>query len=311
MADIKWIKITTDIFNDEKILLMEQMPDADSLIVIWFKLLCMAGKENNYGVFMMRNRMPYTEEMLATIFRRPLNTVRMALATFEAYGMIEIDDDIITIPNWEKHQNIDGMDRVKEQNRIRQQRYRERKKQALLCDNNVTSRNCHGTDKNRKEEEKEEDIDNISDSDESAPAPVKKSKPVKHKHGEYKHVLLTDEEVDKLKKEYGEAMTGNAIVFLDEYIEMKGYKAKSHYLAIRKWVVDAVKERDQKKGRKEMVPDWMNKKPKNAFNGYSNRSEYDMDSLEKELFGNEPKTAGNDPEVAAKAEALKKELGGV
>ena len=46
MADIKWIKITTDIFNDEKILLIEQMPEADTLLVIWFKLLCMAGRQN-------------------------------------------------------------------------------------------------------------------------------------------------------------------------------------------------------------------------------------------------------------------------
>lgn len=154
MADVKWIKITTDIFSDEKILLLEQMPDADSLLIIWFKLLCMAGKENNYGVFLMRNRMPYTEEMLATIFRRPLNTVRLALATFEAYGMIEIEDDIIYIPNWEKHQNIDGLEKIKEQNRIRKQRQRERQKQKLLENSHVTSRDGHAI-----EEDKEIDID--------------------------------------------------------------------------------------------------------------------------------------------------------
>ena len=164
MADVKWIKITTDIFSDEKILLIEQMPDADCLLVIWFKLLCMAGKENNYGVFLMRNRMPYTEEMLATIFRRPLNTVRLALSTFEAFGMIEIEDDVICIPNWEKHQNIDGMEKIREQNRIRKQKQRERQKQALLEDNHVKSRDGHATDKNRIEEnrieeEKEEDKD--------------------------------------------------------------------------------------------------------------------------------------------------------
>ena len=133
MAEVKWIKITTDVFNDEKILLIEQMPEADTMLVIWFKLLCMAGKENNYGVFLMRNRMPYTEEMLATIFRRPLNTVRLALSTFEAFGMIEIEDDIICIPNWEKHQNIDGMEKIREQNRIRKQRQRERQKEKLIA----------------------------------------------------------------------------------------------------------------------------------------------------------------------------------
>lgn len=157
MADVKWIKITTDIFNDEKVLLIEQMPDADTLLVIWFKLLCMAGKENNYGVFLMRNRMPYTEEMLATIFRRPLNTIRLALSTFEAFGMIEIEDDIICIPNWEKHQNIDGMEKIREQNRIRKQRQRERQRMALEDKGNVTSRDGHAIeeDKKKKEDKKE------------------------------------------------------------------------------------------------------------------------------------------------------------
>ena len=85
MAEVKWIKICTDIFDDEKILLIENMPEADSIIVIWFKLLCLAGKQNNGGVFMLNDKIAYTEEMLATIFRRPLNTVRLALKTFETY----------------------------------------------------------------------------------------------------------------------------------------------------------------------------------------------------------------------------------
>lgn len=242
MADVKWIKITTDIFSDEKILLLEQMPDADSLLVIWFKLLCMAGKENNYGVFLMRNRMPYTEDMLATIFRRPLNTVRLALATFEAYGMIEIEDDIIYIPNWEKHQNIDGMEKIKEQNRIRKQRQRERQK--LIGECHVTSRDGHATDKNRIDKNRIEEDNSISDSAESSPTP---KKAVKHKYGEYKHVLLTDDEKEKLIETYGNTMTDKLIKHLDEYIEMKGYKAKSHYLAIKNWVVNAVNEREKKR----------------------------------------------------------------
>ena len=53
MADVKWIKITTDIFDDEKIILIESLPDAYAIITVWFKLLCLAGKQNNSGVFMM------------------------------------------------------------------------------------------------------------------------------------------------------------------------------------------------------------------------------------------------------------------
>lgn len=303
MADVKWIKITTDIFSDEKILLIEQMPDADSLLVIWFKLLCMAGKENNYGVFLMRNRMPYTEEMLATIFRRPLNTVRLALSTFEAFGMIEIEDDIICIPNWEKHQNIDGMEKMREQNRIRQKRYRERQKQALLSDNNVISRDSNAIDKNRIEEDKEIEKDNniLSDSTEPEPPTPKKKKPVKHKYGEYNNVLLTDEELQKLKTEYSDYEV--RIERLSSYVESTGKKYKSHYATIRNW---ARKDAEQNQGRKEIVPSWV-KKP--GFSEFM-KQDYDIDELERDLLANGIKTAGNDAEIAARAEALKQKLGG-
>ena len=96
MADIKWIKITTDIFDDEKILLIESLPEADSIIVIWFKLLCLAGKMNNSGVFLLSDKIAYTDKMLATIFRRKESTVQLALKTFEQFGMIEILDGVIT-----------------------------------------------------------------------------------------------------------------------------------------------------------------------------------------------------------------------
>ena len=125
MAEVKWIKIVTDLFNDEKIMMIESLPSADSIIVIWFKLLCLAGKTNNNGVFLMNDKVAYTEEMLATIFRRDLNTVRLALNTFEEFGMIEIYEGVITIPNWNKHQTLDAYEKKKARDRIYQQKRRE------------------------------------------------------------------------------------------------------------------------------------------------------------------------------------------
>lgn len=155
MADVKWIKICTDIFDDEKMLLIESMPDADGIIVIWFKLLCMAGKQNNSGVFMLNDKIAYTDEMLATVFRRPLNTVRLALRTFETYGMVEIVDSVVTIPNWEKHQSLDKLETAKEKNRQRVAAYRERQKLLASGGNdysNVTVTNCNDADKDIEEE---------------------------------------------------------------------------------------------------------------------------------------------------------------
>ena len=125
MTKVKWIKIVTDIFNDEKILLIDSLPESDTILVIWFKLLCLAGKQNNGGVITMNDKIAYTDEMLATIFRRNLNTVRLALKTFEEFGMIEIINGVICIPNWSKHQNVESMDKIREQTRKRVAKYRQ------------------------------------------------------------------------------------------------------------------------------------------------------------------------------------------
>lgn len=130
-SDVKWIKIVTDIFDDEKILLIESMPESDGIIVIWFKLLCLAGKQNNNGILMLNDKLPYTDEMLAHIFRRPLNTVRLALNVFQQYGMVEIVDNTITIPNWSKHQQLDSLNKRREYQRdLMAKRRAEQKKLA-------------------------------------------------------------------------------------------------------------------------------------------------------------------------------------
>ncbi len=158
MAEVKWIKIVTDIFDDEKMLLIDGLPERDGIIVIWFKLLCMAGKQNNGGVFTLNGRFAYTDEMLATIFRRPLNTVRLALKTFEEYGMIEIINNTITIPKWEHHQSLDKMEQAKEKQRKRVAQYRERQKllanPECNANGNVTVTPCNAVDI-----DKDKDID--------------------------------------------------------------------------------------------------------------------------------------------------------
>lgn len=162
MTEVKWIKIVTDIFDDEKIRLIESMPEADSIIVIWFKLLCLAGKQNNNGVFMLNDKIAYTDEMLAAIFQRPLNIVRLALKTFESFNMIEIVNNAITIPHWEKHQNIDALEQAREKNRKRVAAYRE--KQKLLANGcNVTVIKCNAVEEEKEDIERDGDIERMNE----------------------------------------------------------------------------------------------------------------------------------------------------
>lgn len=155
MSEIKWIKLSTTMFEDEKIRLIESMPDSDSVLVIWVKLLALSGKTNAGGYIFLNEKIPYTDEMLSTLFNRPLNTIRFALQTFKNFGMIEIDEnDFISISNWEKHQNVEGMEKVRQLNAERNRKYRERKKQLALNDVSVTSHD--GTDIDK---ELDKDID--------------------------------------------------------------------------------------------------------------------------------------------------------
>ena len=148
MADIKWIKITTNMFDDEKIKLIEAMPDADSILVIWIKMLTLAGRCNDNGSVTLSEDMPYSDEMLSTVFHRPLNTIRLALSIFEKYKMITISQKEIEILNWSKHQNIEGMEKIREQTRIRVAKHRQNKQLEYKGSNaTVTVRNA--LDKNR------------------------------------------------------------------------------------------------------------------------------------------------------------------
>lgn len=197
MEEVRWIKIVTDIFDDEKILLIDGLPERDGIIVIWFKLLCLAGKQNNGGVFKLNDKISYTDEMLATIFHRPLTLVRLALETFVQFGMVEMIEDTVTIPNWGKHQNLEAIAAQKQKSRERVAKYRE--KQRLIasvndCNTDVTQESvtcnvtgnanvtqCNAIEEDiDKEEDKEEYKKEGSPPARTTPCPFEKIKNLYH-----------------------------------------------------------------------------------------------------------------------------------
>ena len=129
MAEIQWIKLSVNMFDDEKIKLIRTMPEGNNIVLFWIQLLCLAGKINDGGMVYFGQNLAYSDEMLSTILGIPLNIVRSGLKTLDQFGMIEISDDgLIDITNWEKHQSTDKMNQMKVQNRERQQRYYYRQK---------------------------------------------------------------------------------------------------------------------------------------------------------------------------------------
>jgi len=151
-SEVKWIKLYVDVFNNRKIRQIKKMPEGMSILVIWFQLLVLAGSVNDDGLVYFTKDIPYTEELLATEFDMPIITIRLALKVFQEFEMIEIVDSLIMVSNWAKYQNIDGMEKIKEQNRKRQKKWYDQHK-------GIAQPNVRLTSSNATEEERERDIE--------------------------------------------------------------------------------------------------------------------------------------------------------
>ena len=240
MAEIKWVKLTTDMFDNRKIKHLRRLPEGNNIVLLWVMLLTMAGRCNAGGMIFLTENIPYTSKMLADELGFEENTVKLALTTLEQLNMIVTDHGFFSIAGWEEYQNIEGMERIREQTRLRNIEYRKRKKEQLLGhgDARVTSRDATEED---REEDKELEEDIISDSGESAP--TKKKRAVRHKYGEYNNVLLTDEQMAKLQAEFPD--WPERIERLSAYMASHGKSYKDHLATIRNWAKKDQQPRQQ------------------------------------------------------------------
>lgn len=174
MADVKWIKITTDMFDNRKIKHLRRLPEGNSIVLIWVMLLTMAGRCNSGGLIFLTENIPYTTKMLADELGFEENTVQLALQALEQFNMIVTDQGFFTIAGWDEYQNIEGMERIREQNRLRKAAQRERQKALPVSrDRHVNVTDCHATDIDK---EKDKEIDKEIYGDADAPVPKKSTK---------------------------------------------------------------------------------------------------------------------------------------
>lgn len=303
MAEVKWIKLTTDMFDNRKIKHLRKLPEGNNIVLIWVMLLTMAGRCNANGMIFLTENIPYTPKMLADELDFEENTIKLALEALERFGMIITQEGFFAIAGWEEHQNSEGMDRIREQTRQRVAKHREKQKillDSVTCNVTVTQGNAIDID---KDIDKDIDIDKniiMPDSDESGKPTPKKSKPVKHKYGEYNNVLLTDDELSKLKTEFSDCE--ERIERLSSYIASTGKAYKSHYATIRNWA----------RKDKEKQPEKPARPSNNRFNNFEQRNN-DFEAMVMDRFkekrNNPPKTAADDPALAARVEAMRKRLG--
>ena len=240
MADVKWIKLTTDMFDNRKIKHLRRLPDGNNIVLLWVMLLTMAGRCNAGGMIFLTENIPYTPKMLADELGFEESTVILGIEALEQLCMVVSNKGYFTIAGWEEYQNTDKLAELREYNRIAQQKSREKRRLAEgVNDKSMTSQPCQDTD---IDIEKDKEIEVEKELNNSTP-----TAPKKHKYGEHQNVLLTDEEYAKLQERFPSDYT-KKIDALSEGLALKGYKYKSHYLAILKWA-----KNDEQKPAKQTV----------------------------------------------------------
>jgi predicted phage replisome organizer len=263
--DISWIKLKTKMFDDEKIQLIEAMPEADAILVIWIKLLIQAGKTNSNGFILLAENIPYSTEMLSTIFRRPLQIVKFALKVLSDMGMIEVsDNNILCITNWEKHQNVDGLDKIREQNRIRVAKYRENQKNVTLhvTQGNATDKELDLDKETEKKKKKEEPTHPLQ-------IFISENLPTVSKLKDQ----LTVEQCEKIVNELPETIVKEVLESMENYKPLlKKYKSVNSTL--RNWIKIQMERSNGNSGNRQSV----------GGNNKAQRGTYTKEQIEQELF---------------------------
>ena len=206
-----WLKLKRDFFKRHDIQIIEDMPNGKDYILFYLKLLCESVDHD--GNLRFNEEIPYNEEMLSTITRTNIDTVRSAIKVFSQLQMMEILDNG-TIFMKEVNKMLGSETYWAEQKRI------QRKGKTLIGQ----SPTCPS-----KSIEIEKEIDKDTDIE------IKRDKsPSRHKYGAYKNVLLSDEEYEKLQNEFPHDYS-ERIERLSEYIASTGKSYKNYLATIRAW----------------------------------------------------------------------------
>ena len=158
MANLQWLKLSTDFFDNNKIKLLESEKDGDTIIRVWIQLLTIAMKCNYQGRLSITEDKPMTVDEFSKIMGKSRKKITKCLEKFEELKMIIIEDNFYKIKNWSKYQSADKLEEIRLQNCLRQQKHREKMKSEKEKSNvTVTQRNTKEEKKIRNKIEKEGD----------------------------------------------------------------------------------------------------------------------------------------------------------
>lgn len=248
MAEVKWIKLATSIFDNKKIKKLRRLPAGNNLLLIWIMLLTIAGKCNNNGMIYITETLPYTDEDLADELGFDVPTLKLATDALLNLGMISIDNKgFITISGWEEHQNIEGLDKIRESKRLAQARWRA--KQKALSEKSIVDTTVDSTEikSNNAEVEVDKEEERRIRLDTTAVAVVEEESGNGNGGNSEKInpddvlqtfkgvVMLSENQIADLLDKMGLEAFDYYIDKLSNFITEKKANVKNHYATILKW----------------------------------------------------------------------------
>jgi predicted phage replisome organizer len=147
MVQVQWIKIYTDIFDNEKMKKILRGRDGDTYFRVWVQLLTLAAKSNMGGAIMLGENIPMTVQDIAETMNKTADKLRTIMYKLCTLDMIVVNDDVISIKNWDVYQSVTELEKIRENQRKRTQKFRDKQKKC-----NVTETLGNTEEKNRKEE---------------------------------------------------------------------------------------------------------------------------------------------------------------
>lgn len=285
MSDNKryyWLKLNENFFEDDTIQWIEEQENGKDYVIFYLKLCLKSLKDDGRLIRYVGERlMPYDVKALSRLTNTSADTVAVAMKTFQEIGLVEM---LETGELYMKQINEMIGSETEVAKRVRKHRAKQtlinqEKNKMLHCNTEVTKCNT--------EIDKEIDKDIELEKDKELPSD-KPTKPVRHRYGTYSKVLLSDEDMEKLRKEFPNDLD-ERIERLDEYIASTGKKYKSHLATIRSWA-RRDKERASVKqyGRakqNELQPYWTKQEVNSNQPNENNISDDNLKQEMKKLFG--------------------------
>lgn len=315
MADVKWIKITTDMFYNRKIRHLRRLPDGNNIVLIWVMLLTMAGRCNANGMIFLTENIPYTPKLLADELDFEENTVKLALNALEQLNMVVMDQGFFTIAGWEEYQNIQGMEKIRESKRVSQAKWRA--KQKALSESSTVDSTVDSTEieSGNAEEDKEKELDKELDIEKEGRTDYQQVVDLYHSICKsFPSVRSLSDARKKAIKARLNTYTLEDFKTVFENAEASSFlkgKNERNWSANFDWLIadknmakvleNAYADKPSRYGRKEAVPNWMQNRQTDAE---------EMAAIRRMMGEDSVTTIGNNPDLADRAEKLRQQLQG-